>query len=156
MQVLLYAGAIMVLFVFVIMLLSLRKEELGHEHGGARKGFAAVAAVLVFLLLASPAWTYPGREGGGNAPQPRPDSRFGTAEQFGATETFVALYDDGLVAFELVSVLLLSALAGVVILARKKFPPPAGPVVPVEKHDHSVVPEHHPPSGPLVGAGGHK
>src|SRR5438270_5018145 len=53
MQILLYAGAIMVLFVFVIMLLSLRKEEHGAEPPQLTKLFAALAALAIYAVLVS-------------------------------------------------------------------------------------------------------
>jgi NADH-quinone oxidoreductase subunit J len=136
MQVLLYAGAIMVLFVFVIMLLSLKREELGDEPGEARKGFAFACALAVFALAAYPAWVYRGREGVVRAPVPRVESAWPRAADgglappsaFGSTEHFGQfLYTEGLVPFELVSILLLAALAGVVILAKKRVAPPSQP-----------------------------
>lgn len=54
MQLILYAGAIVVLFVFVIMLLSLKPEELGEEPPLVAQSTAAVAALAVFVLLALP------------------------------------------------------------------------------------------------------
>jgi NADH-quinone oxidoreductase subunit J len=141
MQVLLYAGAIMVLFVFVIMLLSLKKEELGQEAPGASKGFALVVALAVFVLLAWPAWSWKGRGGLAKAPVARAEAAWprvnpntqqpglgletwalAEPSTFGSVEHIAnALYSEGLVPFELVSVLLTAALGGVVILARKKF-----------------------------------
>ncbi len=50
-QVLVYAGAIMVLFLFVIMLLNLREGELGARRGNVHKVLAAVAGAFVFALL---------------------------------------------------------------------------------------------------------
>jgi len=53
MQVLLYGGAIMVLFVFVIMLLTLREEELGPEPPHATRLLAAVGALALTFILFS-------------------------------------------------------------------------------------------------------
>src|SRR5207248_1866037 len=54
-QILVYAGAVMVLFVFVIMLLNLKEEELGEARWTAWKaiGVAAVVAGLLFALGAA-------------------------------------------------------------------------------------------------------
>src|SRR5262245_28342258 len=50
-QVLVYAGAIMVLYLFVIMLLSLKPEELREESRAPRKIFAGLLSGGLFLLL---------------------------------------------------------------------------------------------------------
>lgn len=55
MQILLYAGAIVVLFVFVIMLLSLKEGEMGPESDPPTKALAAVLSLFTFMLLAAPA-----------------------------------------------------------------------------------------------------
>lgn len=51
MQLLVYAGAIMVLYIFVIMLINPRDDRLPDEGGLAERGVAAGVAVLVFGLL---------------------------------------------------------------------------------------------------------
>lgn len=55
MQIILYAGAIVVLFVFVIMLLSLKEGEMGPEAPPMTRVGAAGVSFVVFLLLAIPA-----------------------------------------------------------------------------------------------------
>src|SRR5438270_10089990 len=62
MQILLYAGAIMVLFVFVIMLLSLRPEEHGDEPGMPTKVFAGIAAIGLYVVLAKAIASYPAHD----------------------------------------------------------------------------------------------
>ncbi|MDF1664518.1 MAG: NADH-quinone oxidoreductase subunit J [Planctomycetota bacterium] len=57
MQIILYAGAIVVLFVFVIMLLSLKAEELGEEPPMTTKAGAAVLASCIFVLLSLPVFS---------------------------------------------------------------------------------------------------
>lgn len=59
MQIILYAGAIVVLFVFVLMLLSLKDEELGGEAPASTKFAALVVALLTFAFLAAPAFRDP-------------------------------------------------------------------------------------------------
>jgi NADH-quinone oxidoreductase subunit J len=50
-QVLVYAGAIMVLFVFVILLLNLDPKELGDESAISKTSVALFLAFLTFILL---------------------------------------------------------------------------------------------------------
>lgn len=59
MQIILYAGAIVVVFVFVIMLLSLKDEELGPEPPQANRIGAAAASLAIFALLSWPALREP-------------------------------------------------------------------------------------------------
>lgn len=122
MQVLLYAGAIMVLFVFVIMLLSLKKEEHGEEPPFATKAFAFAVALAVFAVLTSAARTFPVRDAAFPASDERMASVAGDVD-FGSVEHFGRfLYGPSVVPFELISVLLTAAIAGVVILARRRTP----------------------------------
>ncbi len=105
-QVLVYAGAVMVLFLFVIMLLDLRAEERRRiKKFGVIAGCISVAAILyIFLssLLQSPlgATASPTLEGS--------TIPLGTL-----------LFTRYLLPFEIVSVLLLVAMVGVVLLSKK-------------------------------------
>jgi NADH-quinone oxidoreductase subunit J len=97
-QVLVYAGAVMVLFLFVIMLLDLKEEQRRRiKKFSLALGGMAVAAVG--LLLARTIWF----SGVGNTLQPRLE---------GGT---------GPLAFEIVSVILLVAMVGVVLLSKKEL-----------------------------------
>ncbi len=108
-QILVYAGAIMVLFLFVIMLLNLADADSLRERSGPMRFVGMTLALVVlgqlgFLL-----------RGGDRQPRrPLPDG-FGSAEMFGGT-----LFRDYLIPFEMTSILLLAALVGVIILARKQ------------------------------------
>ncbi|MBW8868897.1 MAG: NADH-quinone oxidoreductase subunit J, partial [Acidobacteria bacterium] len=51
-QIMVYAGAVMVLFVFVIMLLNLKEEELGHERLTAWKIIGGLSIVITTGLIA--------------------------------------------------------------------------------------------------------
>lgn len=107
-QVLVYAGAIMVLILFVIMLLSLTPEELGRPVVNLRK-------ILAVFLLAAAAVVLAGRLG--TAPQaavPPADPSFGTIEGVG-----LMLFTRYLLPFEMVSLLLLAAILGAAILSRR-------------------------------------
>lgn len=107
-QILLYAGAIMVLVIFTIMLLNLSPEELKEPPVGRVKGViilaATVAALGVFLRVLR---TLPVKE------MAVPDS-FGNIEPVGELMLSSYLYP-----FEVISVLLLVAVVGVVLLAKK-------------------------------------
>ncbi|HEU5400856.1 MAG TPA: NADH-quinone oxidoreductase subunit J [Terriglobales bacterium] len=107
-QVIVYAGAIMVLFVFVIMLLNAGEEE--HTKGSRVAlmfGFPALlvgAGVVVYTLaLRSGSW-----------PSLKIGQFHGTAEAISDL-----LFKNFLLPFEVTSVLILIAIMGAVLLARK-------------------------------------
>jgi NADH-quinone oxidoreductase subunit J len=106
-QVIVYAGAIMVLFVFVIMLLNAGEEERTPGSRVARLlGFPAVA-----LLAGLVAWTLLARN-----PHPVPVELTG---RFVGSPSAIArlLFRDFLLPFEVTSVLILIAIMGAVVLA---------------------------------------
>jgi NADH-quinone oxidoreductase subunit J len=106
-QILVYAGAVMVLFLFVIMLLDLKAEERRRVKTlVAFAGLVAVGAILgVFVKSLHAA------RPGANLPAP-------TVE--GATIPLgKLLFTQYLLPFEVVSVLLLVAMVGVVLLSKK-------------------------------------
>lgn len=107
-EVLVYAGAVMVLFLFVIMLLNLREEELGPRRFTLIKFFGVAGMVYTGWLLAVPMWA------AGRVPGPAPDT-FGTVEGVGRV-----IFTNYLLPFELTSVLLLAAVVGAVVLAKRK------------------------------------
>ena len=106
-QVLVYAGAIMVLFLFVIMFLNPTASE------PRRKlwwGFGSLAALLLAASLAA-------LLSNGGAPA---DPVAGT-EIFGSPETLAkSLFTDFVLPFEITSVLLLVAIIGAVVLAKRE------------------------------------
>ncbi len=108
-QVIVYAGAIMVLFVFAIMVLIPGKEETGPDPRRAWRTAALPAGFLLFLLVA----------GTGIARLGTPVSAApGPADNVSALAR--ALFSDYLYPFELTSVLLLAAMVGVMLLARRR------------------------------------
>lgn len=110
-QVIVYAGAIMVLFVFVIMLLHAR-EPVETE---TRLDYQQPAAVfLAFLLIAEMGYL---ALVGGKAVAASTES--GTAT--GVKELSRLLFTNYLLAFELTSVILLVAMVGVVVLGKKRL-----------------------------------
>ncbi|MBM4243107.1 MAG: NADH-quinone oxidoreductase subunit J [Deltaproteobacteria bacterium] len=108
-QVIVYAGAIVILFLFVIMLLNVETEV-----RTARVSRLGTAGLVLALLLAL--------ELGVFALVREPSS--GTPELpagFGSTELLAeTLFSDGMLSFELTSLLLLVAVVGAVVMARRK------------------------------------
>ena len=105
-QVLVYAGAVMVLFLFVIMLLDLKAEERRKiKSFGIVAGLVSVGAILAifFKSLSS------SRLGGGQSP----------ALQGDTISLGKLLFTAYALPFEIVSVLLLVAMVGVVLLSKK-------------------------------------
>jgi NADH-quinone oxidoreductase subunit J len=113
-QVIVYAGAIMVLFLFVIMLLNLQKDVEAGLHRAARRVFGwllgGVLAAQLYLLLRGP-W--------GLGPEGREPAA--AVHAAGNTQTIgVRLYTDFLLPFEVTSIVLLVAIVGAVVLSLRK------------------------------------
>jgi NADH-quinone oxidoreductase subunit J len=112
-QVIVYAGAIMVLFLFVIMLLKPEHERLLSKTPGL-KVFAFIVAFMVFVQLgyliffASPSATV--------TPDVEASINAGTIETIGRE-----LFTNYVLPFETAGYLLLAATIGALILAKKKF-----------------------------------
>lgn len=110
-QVIVYAGAIAVLFVFAIMVLIPGREETGPDPLRPQRVLAAVVTVLFLVLIAvllrSTVLVAPGA---------RPHVS-GSAESVGRL-----LFTDYLFPFEVTSILLLVAIVGVMALTRRTRP----------------------------------
>jgi len=112
-QVLVYAGAIMVLFLFVIMLLNLGDDKRLREHLGVRTYLGICFSVgLVLELLYMLAY----RSGNTMIQQSSNSVEIGTVEYVGKV-----LFSKFIFPFEITSLLLLAAIVGAVILAKKKI-----------------------------------
>jgi len=107
-QVIVYAGAIMVLFLFVIMLLSLEGEERGAGRLGLR-GLAALSGLILAIEIGALS------SAGTRASVAQVPSSYGTTESLAER-----LFTRHLLPFELTSVLLLVAIVGAVVMARRK------------------------------------
>ena len=107
-QVIVYAGAIMVLFIFAIMVLIPGKEETGPD---PRRPWRLLALPIGGLLLVQVLAIIMGTRGPAPAGPPAP----GGVEAIGRL-----LFTDYFFPFELTSVLLLAAMVGVLLLARRR------------------------------------
>ena len=119
-QVLVYAGAVMVLFVFVITLLNLNDAELGESRFTVAKAVGVVAvAATTAALLKTLIDAMRARGGlfvtGADLARAHPDT-FGTVRAVGRS-----LLIDSVLPFELTSLLLLAAIVGAVVVAKGKI-----------------------------------
>jgi len=117
MQVLVYAGAIMVVFLFVIMLLNL-----GHpsEIADARGKWPVMVAALIGIALLAELMAISGTRIAGQFQVP---AGYAAEElrKYGAVGSIARpLFNEYLLAFELTSILLLVAIAGSVVLGRRR------------------------------------
>ena len=108
-QIIVYAGAVMVLFLFVIMLLDLKEEERRKLRklalGGGVLAVGALAGLFVISLVAA--------KPGAGLPAP---AVVGSTFELGKL-----LFTNYLLPFEIVSVLLLVAMVGVILLSKKEL-----------------------------------
>lgn len=117
MQVLVYAGAVMVLFLFVIMLLNLKPRD--EEKGGIfDRGRYALPLVAVMLGCFLSAFYRPFAKLGQTALQGPQwmEAQGGNIRAVGSL-----LFREYLLPFEITSVLLLVAVVGIIVLAKREF-----------------------------------
>jgi NADH-quinone oxidoreductase subunit J len=107
-QILVYAGAIVVLFLFVIMLLNIQKEESAHAGRGGQLWVALFGAAVFLGMLALAFWR-------GGFPEVRPLS----AEMVSLKGLAAELFSRYLLPFEIVGLLLLVAVIGATVAARR-------------------------------------
>ena len=111
-QVLVYVGGIVVLYLFVVMLVNLKRPPEAHSDPRrmGRLGVVMAAAVLVELVaIFALGWSKPEVTGGGGL---SPNN----VQQLGRL-----LYQDYLIPFEVASVLLLVAMIGAIVLAKREL-----------------------------------
>ena len=118
-QVLVYAGGIVVLYLFVVMLVNLNREPEAHQDPRRLSvvGLALAGALLV-ELVGIVVYSY-SREGAAPvaaAAASAPAEIQGNVEQIGWL-----LYTDYLIPFEVASVLLLVAMVGAIVLAKREL-----------------------------------
>jgi len=116
-QIMIYAGAVMVLFVFVIMLLNLSKEDV--EGGKDKLMFQKVSAILLGLILfvvigvVTLKTVFLGTKG---EYTPERINEIGNTQLVGKL-----LFTDYVFPFEIASILLFAAILGAIVLAKKKL-----------------------------------
>ncbi len=114
-QVIVYAGAIMVLFIFVIMLLNLESEVSSKSGHGLQKFWAMVISIVLAISFVSimTVKVFTGEKG---IFSPETVNAAGNSEVIGRL-----LFTEFLLPFEITSVLLLAAIIGAIVLAKKKL-----------------------------------
>jgi len=109
-QVIVYAGAILVLYLFVVMLLNLKQDDRYHRQWPMAAVVGATLAVEAVMLT----WLK------GRTPPPMPPSQGSAVEGLGNTEALGdVLYSTYLFPFEVASLILLVAMIGAIVLAKK-------------------------------------
>jgi NADH-quinone oxidoreductase subunit J len=108
-QVMVYAGAILVLIVFVIMLLNLRDEVRARSSGMIQRVLAPVLALLFAVALGRTMLAAP-------SSFPVVPDGFGTVEPLGRE-----LFSRFFYPFEVISILLVVAMVGAVLLAKRRL-----------------------------------
>ncbi|HEY9750216.1 MAG TPA: NADH-quinone oxidoreductase subunit J [Allocoleopsis sp.] len=111
-QVLIYVGAVNVLILFAIMLVNKRQDFQPLPNAWVRKGLTGLVCVSLFALLSTMVLATPWSLS--NAPIAGDDAIVVIGKHF---------FSDFLLPFELASILLLMALVGAIILARREFLP---------------------------------
>jgi len=114
-QVIVYAGAIMVLFLFVVMLLAAERREQTEDDPlpGVRR-FGFVFAVLFALMMVYVVWTSPVRGDQGTIP-------FEQIVANNTQEIGKQMFTTLLLPFEVTSVLLLVAMIGAIVIAKRRI-----------------------------------
>ncbi|NIP90616.1 MAG: NADH-quinone oxidoreductase subunit J [Gammaproteobacteria bacterium] len=107
-QLLVYAGAVVVLFVFVIMLIG-PAAEVGPIQGRVASRTLSIAMTVAVALAVSTTVAY------FEAPWGAVSDEFGTVEGLG-----MAIYKQALVPFEVISITLLVAIIGAIAIARSR------------------------------------
>jgi len=115
-QIIIYAGAIMVLFLFVVMLLNVPREdaaEWDRAHPLYRPMAVRIGAGLALLLALELGWALSRTAGlGGGVGDERP--AVSSVRELGRV-----LFTDYMFAFEVTSILIIVAMVGAVVLAKK-------------------------------------
>jgi NADH-quinone oxidoreductase subunit J len=117
-QVLVYAGGIVVLYLFVVMLVNLKRPPEAHADPRRRSRLGLVLAVVVmveFALIAIAGRLVPAGAGPAGASTSSALAVHNT-EQIGW-----ALYTDYLIPFEVASMLLLVAMVGAIVFAKREM-----------------------------------
>ena len=126
-QVLVYAGAVMVLFLFVIMLLGIDKQaEPGAASGLGRKVLVA-ALLLVLVTLFGKVASTPGQPGDVAQASSPVAASVEPAVEDSVQWLAAALLERHLVSFELASMVLIAAMAGALVFTTRRGSAVAAP-----------------------------
>ena len=108
-QIIVYAGAILVLYLFVLMLLNLKTEErVFHQRTAILSCVAAgIAGIFLLMILRSPSESVSGNV------TPQVIDFVGHTKAIGIT-----IFNDFLLQFEIIAVFLLGAIIGAIVLAK--------------------------------------
>jgi NADH-quinone oxidoreductase subunit J len=109
-QIIVYAGAILVLYLFVVMLLNVKRDDRYHSQWRIA-GFVCVPLLIEFMVLVA-----------GSVTAARPDEAAGASDAMAAENTLAigeTLFSTYLYPFEVASLILLVAMIGAIILAKK-------------------------------------
>jgi NADH-quinone oxidoreductase subunit J len=115
-QIIIYAGAIMVLFLFVVMLLHVPSEEVA-DVAPSRQAWTPVrnlGAALAAMLVVELWWAIT------RASAPSGLGSIGEPDLISVAAIGRTLYTDYAFAFEVTSILILAAMLGAVVLARRE------------------------------------
>jgi len=116
-QVMIYAGAIMVIFVFVIMLLNLNKEDLeGDRNKLPMQKPAAIFLGLILVAMIGIIMTRAIFQGAEGEYTPEVVDQIGNTQLVGKM-----LFTKYVLPFEIASILLFTAIVGAIVLAKKQI-----------------------------------
>ncbi|MBI4244382.1 MAG: NADH-quinone oxidoreductase subunit J [Planctomycetes bacterium] len=108
-HILVYTGAIMILFLFVVMLLNLKEEELEKDFSIHLKLLYTLAPISVMVIIV-----------GQLKPQDINLSKLSQLNVISFENATKALFDKYFLAFEIVSALIILAIIGSILIAKKK------------------------------------
>ncbi len=115
-QIIVYAGAILVLYLFVVMLLNLKQDVRYHRQWPIAAAVGMTLIIEAIILTAMKGWTAPAVATGTETAV----SGSGNTEAIGDV-----LYTTYLFPFEVASLILLAAMIGAIVLAKKHMGGPA-------------------------------
>ena len=122
-QVLVYAGGIVVLYLFVVMLVNLKRPPEAHRDPHRQNGLAIVTALTVLAELAAIVLFGYLRPGGAPSATAAVAATTEVTRAAGGNTQAVgyALYQQYLIPFEVASILLLVAMIGAIVLAKREI-----------------------------------
>ena len=118
-QIIIYAGAILVLFLFVVMLLNAPQEQASRAARGRAPGLRRAGISLGLILLVELGWAFREMSSGAST-LPGPAGAAPGGVDISSVRTIgQVLFTDYALAFEVTSLLILVAMVGAVVLAKR-------------------------------------